>query len=69
MRENKSRWPYEYQVNDEVMVKMDQTSKYGTNAFKGPYKVSKINDNGMVHLELGNIVDTYNIRNIKPYRR
>ena len=69
MRENKSRWPYEYQVNDEVMVKMDQTSKYGTNAYKGPYKVSKINDNGTVHLEMGNIVDTYNIRNIKPYRR
>ena len=51
------------------MVKLDHTSKYGTNACKGPFKVSKVNDNSMVCLEMGNIVDTYNIRNIKPYRR
>ena len=69
MRENKKRKFYEYQVNDEVMVKLDQTSKYGTYAYKGPFTVSKINDNGTVRLEMDNIVDTYNIRNIKPYRR
>ena len=51
------------------MVKLDQTSKYGTYAYKGPFTVSKVNDNGTVRLEMDNIVDTYNIRNIKPYRR
>ena len=49
------------------MVKLDQMSKYGTNAYKGPFKVFKVNDNGMVCLEMCNIVDTYNICNIKLY--
>lgn len=47
------------------MLKLDQMSKYGTNAYKEPLKVSKVNDNGTAHLEMGNIVDTYNIHNIK----
>ena len=42
MRENKKRKAYEYQVNDEVMVELDKSSKYGTNAFKGPFTVSKV---------------------------
>ena len=57
MRENESRRSCECQINDEVMVKMDQTAKCGTNAHKGPHKVSKVNDNGTVRLEKVNIVD------------
>ena len=69
IRENSKRRHYEYNINDQVMFKLDQMSKYCTNAYKGPFKVSKVNDNGMVHLEMGNIVDTYNICNIKLYNQ
>ena len=43
-------------------------SKYAQNPYKGPYKVLKVNDNGTVVLEMGSVIDTVNIRNIKPYQ-
>ena len=43
-------------------------AKYAQNPYKGPYKVLKVNDNGTVVLQMGAIIDTVNIRNIKPFK-
>ena len=69
-RENSSRVPYSYQVNQLVMLDVTGTtkSKYAQNPFKGPYKVLKVNDNGTVVLEMGPLIDTVNIRKIKPFK-
>ena len=66
-RENSKRREHTYAINDLVLVKQAQTSKYGTTQYKGPYNILKVYDNGTVRLRMGNIMDTYNIRQIKPY--
>ena len=69
-KENSKRIPYSYQVNQLVMLDVTGTtkSKYAQNPYKGPYKVLKVNDNGTVVLEMGLLIDTVNIRSIKPYK-
>ena len=67
IKENRKRRTYTYQLNEYVLVKNDWTSKYGTTSYKGPYEIVKINDNGTVQIRMDNVLDTYNIRNIKPY--
>ena len=42
-------------------------AKYGQNPYRGPYEVLETNDNGTVLLKMGPLIDTVNIRNIKPY--
>ena len=69
-RENSKRIPYEYQVNQQVMLDVTGTtkSKYAKNPYEGPYKVLQVNNNGTVVLKMGPVIDTVNIRNIKPYK-
>ena len=69
-KENSKRVPYTYQVNQLVMLDVTGTtkSKYAKNPYQGPYKVLKVNDNGTVVLEMGPVIDTVNIRNVKPYK-
>ena len=69
-RENSKRVPYTYQVNQLVMLDVTGTtkSKYAKNPYQGPYKVLQVNDNGTVVLEMGPLIDTVNIRNVKPYK-
>ena len=55
-------------MNKYVLLKHDWTSKYGTTVYKGPYPIRKINNNGTVQLQMDNILDTYNICAIKPYK-
>ena len=68
-RENKQRIPHTYKVGDKVMLNISETSlsKYGINPFSGPFTVRHVNDNGTVVLQMGSVLDTWNIRNIKPY--
>jgi hypothetical protein len=68
-RENKQRIPHTYRVGDRVMLNVKDTSlsKYGINPFDGPFTVRHVNDNGTVVLQMGSVLDTWNIRNIKPY--
>ncbi len=69
-RENKRRVNYECQVNDKVLLTVDETTaaKYRKNPYEGPYTVLQVNNNGTVVLRMGSIIDTVNIRNIKPYK-
>ena len=69
-KENKQRIPHVYKVGDKVMMDMKDTNltKYGINPFDGPFTVYQVNDNGTVVLEMGPVLDTWNIRNLKPYK-
>ena len=50
-----------------MSVKSITKSKYGDNPYRGPYEVLKVNNNETVLLRMVPLIDTVNIRNIKPY--
>ena len=65
--ENKKRIPYKYKRGQKVLYKNDLNKKFGRNPYEGPYKVRHVKDNGTVILKRGSVLETVNIRNIKPY--
>ena len=69
--ENKKRKSYDYQIGQKVLVKTEQSRKYGKNPYQGPYEVVKINNNGSVRVKTlmtqGAVYQTYNIRNMCPF--
>ena len=66
-KENKKRLPYTYVVGSKVLVKNRTEGKFGEDPWKGPYPVQKVNDNGTVRIQIGKVLDTINIRNVKPF--
>jgi hypothetical protein len=67
-RENAKRTPHTYRINDKVMLKIGTENKYET-PYKGPYKILTVNMNGTVHLQMGAVIDTVNIRRLQPFRK
>ena len=65
-RENKKRIAHTYHVNDKVLLKNHRASKYES-SYLGPYAITKVNDNGTVQLQMEHVLDTVNIRRLKPY--
>ena len=63
-KENSKRIQHEYKINDQVLVKNQQSTKFGQDAYNGPWTVTKVRDNGTVKITKGIITDVYNIRNI-----
>jgi hypothetical protein len=68
-RENSKRIPHLYKVGDEILIKQDQNSKFGSNPYKGPYIITEVRNNGTVRVKEGISEDTYNVRMITPYHR
>jgi hypothetical protein len=72
-KENAKRKAHVYQVNDTVKVLQDPNRKHGAALYKGPFRITQVNDNGTVVLRQdtangGAVSQTWNIRNILPYR-
>ena len=67
VNENKKRTKYIYQKGDNVLSKLPQTTKYGSDAYDGPYKVMDVHTNGTLSIKKGAVTDKINIRNVKPY--
>ena len=70
-RENRTRRHHEYKVGDKVGIILNKHRKHGEPQNKGPYTVSKVNDNGTVQLREeaahgGAVYQTWNIRNVFP---
>ena len=61
--ENSKHIPHQYKVGDMVMFERKYEQPY-----KGPYLVTQVNTNGTVHLKIGAVMDTINIRCIHPYK-
>ena len=66
-RENAKRVKHQYKVNDKVLLRRDDLAKYKREPWEGPYKITKINDNGSVRINKGAVTETFNIRLLKPY--
>ena len=49
---------------DRVLVKGYMSSKFGEYAYKGPYEIVEVNNNGTVEIRKGSVTDVFNIRNI-----
>jgi len=70
-KENKARKVYNYQIGDKVLI--DKTTgmikqKFGKDPFNGPYEVRQVNDNGTILVKIGPVLETVNIRLVKPYK-
>ena len=70
-KENKKRLKYTYEVGQKVLIKTEQSRKYGKNPYEGPYEVVQVRNNGSLRLSKligrGAIFETYNLRNVVPY--
>ena len=66
-RENSRRIPHQYKVGDEVLIKQDQNTKFGSDPYKGPFIITEVRNNGTVRIQEGISEDTYNVRMITPY--
>ena len=51
--ENKSRKEYRYRVGQKVMVRNEQSRKFGVSPYSGPYEVVHINNNGSIRIRKG----------------
>ena len=65
-RENAKRKPHRHKKGDLVMVKLAQSAKHGTDAFKGPFELLKVCDNGSVKVRQGKVTDSFNLRDLSP---
>ena len=66
-RENSRRIRHHYKKGDKVLFLERRTNKYGKDPWSGPHKIRQVNNNGTVVLKKGAVIDTVNIRLIKPY--
>ena len=66
-RENSRRKPHQYNVGDKVLLRRGTENKYES-PYSGPHEILQVNDNGTVRMAVKNVIDTFNIRRIKPYK-
>ena len=68
--ENATRIVHVYNVGDIVMVRQKPNRKFGEPLSKGPFTVTRVNDNGTLRLSKatpgGAVFQTWNIRNVFP---
>ena len=69
-RKNVTRRKYTYTVGQQVDIRLQPNRKAGEDHFKGPYTVTRVNENGTVELTKatnnGAVSQTWNIRNVEP---
>jgi len=54
-REDAKRKAYQYSVGNQILIKTDPNRKYCQNAYKGPYQIISVNDNGTLRYQNGRI--------------
>ena len=57
-----------YHIDDKVLWKNTWKAKFNQDFYLGPYTVTEVRNNGTVHARRGNVTDTYNLRNITPFK-
>ena len=65
-KENSTRINHHFQVDDQVLIKNNQSNKYET-PYKGPYTTIQTCTNSTVTLSMGETTDRINIFRLKPY--
>ena len=61
-KENSKQVDHTYKVDDLVLVKNKQSTKYGKDAYTGPWTIQKVRDNETVKISKGPVSDVYNIQ-------
>jgi len=68
-RENRKRREPTYKVGDKVLLKNEWKTKFNQDSFKGPYVITAVRNNGTVRATCSRVTNTYNLCNIRPYRK
>jgi len=70
-KENKSRLNKQYAPGDQVLIVLDADERRSQPKMsaptKGPFTITQVNPNGTVKINRGNVIETINIRRLKPY--
>ena len=67
IKENSKRIDHEYHVGDKVLLRNDDLSKFQTDPWEEPYKISEVKSNGNVRVDKGSTIEPINVRLMKPY--
>ena len=67
-RENRNRISHTYKIGDKVLLKNAWKTKFNQDAYIGPYVITAVRNNGTVRARKGRVTDTFNIRNLTPYK-
>ena len=57
---------HSYKKGDPVLLLRGTENKYEA-PYQGPYKITKVNDNGTVCLKIGAVEEVINLRRLTPY--
>ena len=73
MRENAPRLEHNYNVNDQILIKLDANERKGQHGIgnpptRGSYTIKKVYNNGTIRITKGNYEETASIRKVKPFR-
>ena len=68
MQFTKKRIKHKYKVNDIVLVKNKQSTKFGQGTYNGPWKILEVLNNNTDKIQQCAIIDTYTIQNITLYK-
>ena len=66
-KENSKQIDHIYKVDDLILIKNKQSTKYHKDAYNGIWTIQEVQDNGTVKISKGPVSDIYNICNINPY--
>ena len=53
--ESNKRIPHKYKIQDLVLVKNEQATKFGKNTYNGPWTIQEVRDNGTVKIYKGSV--------------
>ena len=65
---NHNQINHAYKQGDKVLLKSKWKAKFNQNAYIDPYIITAVRNNGTVRARKCRITDTFNIRNLTPYK-
>ena len=67
-QENGNQKEYTYNKGDKVLLQNTWKNEFNQDAHLGPYTITAVRNNGTMRARKGKTTDTFNIRNISPYK-
>ena len=57
-----------YKQRDEVLLKNAWKTRFNQDGYIGPYMITAVRNNGAIRAGKGRVMDTFNTRNLTPYK-